>query len=246
MTSDTAAAVAAEAVRVARALRALNRERVELAPEPVYPGAVVGLGLRDGPVPVATADKVALLGDWSRRLLDADGRRPRHRELPAGQGADVLRDSPGRRSPSNACGCIRNSRPHPSTDAGTFETMRTLAPPVGRVGSTSPVRVGVGPPNWPRSPAAGGEGRGPERRGRPDRPRHRPTNLWLTIHESVGHATSTGPRHRVRGGVRGTSFATPDMLGTLQYGTPLMHVTADRTERHGLAERGYDDDAVAA
>ena len=42
----------------------------------------------------------------------------------------------------------------------------------------------------------------------------------------------------------GTSFATYDQLGTLRYGSPLMHVTGDRTTPHGLATVGYDDEGV--
>ena len=44
----------------------------------------------------------------------------------------------------------------------------------------------------------------------------------------------------------GTSFATPDKLGTLQYGSPVMNVTADRTVEFGLASAGFDDEGVAA
>jgi TldD protein len=71
-----------------------------------------------------------------------------------------------------------------------------------------------------------------------------PTNLWLTIHESVGHATEYDRAIGYEAAYAGTSFATPDKLGTLRYGTPIMHVTADRTERHGLATIGYDDEGV--
>jgi TldD protein len=44
----------------------------------------------------------------------------------------------------------------------------------------------------------------------------------------------------------GTSFATPDDLGTLRYGSPAMNVTGDRTVEHGLASVGFDDDGVEA
>ena len=43
----------------------------------------------------------------------------------------------------------------------------------------------------------------------------------------------------------GTSFATFDQLGTLAYGSPVMHVTGDRTVEHGLATVGIDDEGVA-
>ena len=43
----------------------------------------------------------------------------------------------------------------------------------------------------------------------------------------------------------GTSFATPDQLGSLRYGSAAMTVTGDRTVAHGLATTGWDDDGVA-
>ena len=72
-----------------------------------------------------------------------------------------------------------------------------------------------------------------------------PSNLWLTIHESIGHATELDRALGYEAAYAGTSFATPDKLGTLQYGSPVMHVTGDRTAEHGLATVGYDDEGVA-
>ncbi len=72
-----------------------------------------------------------------------------------------------------------------------------------------------------------------------------PTNLWLTIHESIGHATEYDRAIGYEAAYAGTSFATPDLLGTLVYGSPVMNVTGDRTVEHGLSTIGYDDDGVA-
>ena len=71
-----------------------------------------------------------------------------------------------------------------------------------------------------------------------------PSNLWLTIHESVGHATELDRALGYEAAYAGTSFATVDKLGTLQYGSDLMHVTGDRTAVHGLASVGWDDEGV--
>jgi TldD protein len=73
-----------------------------------------------------------------------------------------------------------------------------------------------------------------------------PTNLWLTIHESIGHATEKDRALGYEANYAGTSFATPDRLGTLRYGSDLMNVTADRTVEHGLSTVGWDDEGVAA
>ena len=72
-----------------------------------------------------------------------------------------------------------------------------------------------------------------------------PSNLWLTIHESIGHATELDRALGYEANYAGTSFATLDKLGSLRYGSDLMHVTGDRTVEHGLATIGYDDEGVA-
>ncbi len=60
-----------------------------------------------------------------------------------------------------------------------------------------------------------------------------PSNLWLTIHESIGHATELDRALGYEANYAGTSFATPDLVGSLRYGSPVMHVTGDRTEPTG-------------
>jgi TldD protein len=71
-----------------------------------------------------------------------------------------------------------------------------------------------------------------------------PSNLWLTIHESIGHATELDRALGYEANYAGTSFATPDLLGTLRYGSDLMHVIGDRQAENGLATIGYDDEGV--
>ncbi|MGV2384720.1 MAG UNVERIFIED_CONTAM: TldD/PmbA family protein, partial [Thermobifida fusca] len=72
-----------------------------------------------------------------------------------------------------------------------------------------------------------------------------PSNLWLTIHESIGHATELDRALGYEAAYAGTSFATPDQIGVLRYGSEIMNVTGDRTAEHGLATIGYDDEGVA-
>src|SRR5690606_26507965 len=73
-----------------------------------------------------------------------------------------------------------------------------------------------------------------------------PSNLWLTIHESIGHATELDRALGYEAAYAGTSFATFDQIGELVYGSPPMNVTGDRTAEHGLATIGYDDEGVRA
>ena len=71
-----------------------------------------------------------------------------------------------------------------------------------------------------------------------------PANLFLTIHESVGHSTELDRALGWEADFAGTSFVLPEMLDGLQFGSPLMTVMADRSQEGGLATIGYDDDGV--
>jgi TldD protein len=71
-----------------------------------------------------------------------------------------------------------------------------------------------------------------------------PTNLWLTIHESVGHPTELDRALGYEANYAGTSFLTPDKLGTFQFGAPLVTIVGDKTQKGGMATCGYDDDGV--
>jgi TldD protein len=71
-----------------------------------------------------------------------------------------------------------------------------------------------------------------------------PTHLWLTIHESCGHPSELDRALGYEANYAGTSFLTVDKLGKLQYGSNIVNLVADRTQKDGLATRGYDDDGV--
>jgi TldD protein len=71
-----------------------------------------------------------------------------------------------------------------------------------------------------------------------------PTNLWLTIHESVGHPTELDRALGYEANYAGTSFLTPDKLGKFQFGAALVNLVGDKTQKDGLATCGYDDDGV--
>lgn len=73
-----------------------------------------------------------------------------------------------------------------------------------------------------------------------------PTHLWLPIHESVGHPTELDRALGWEANYAGTTFVTPDKLGKLKYGSPLMNIVADRSQVGGLSTVGYDDDGVRA
>jgi TldD protein len=73
-----------------------------------------------------------------------------------------------------------------------------------------------------------------------------PSNLFLTIHETVGHSTELDRSLGWEANFAGTSFVKPEMLGGLRFGSELMTIRADREQKGGLATIGYDDDGAPA
>lgn len=71
-----------------------------------------------------------------------------------------------------------------------------------------------------------------------------PHNLALTIHESVGHATELDRVLGYEESLAGRSFATPEKLHNLNYGSEWVTFRADNTLDGGLATHGFDDDGV--
>ncbi|HET6675642.1 MAG TPA: TldD/PmbA family protein [Nitrospiraceae bacterium] len=72
-----------------------------------------------------------------------------------------------------------------------------------------------------------------------------PEHLSLTIHESCGHPSELDRALGYEANYAGTSFLTPDLLGTFAYGSAHVNLIADNTESETLAATGYDDDGVA-
>ncbi len=75
-----------------------------------------------------------------------------------------------------------------------------------------------------------------------------PEHLFLTIHESVGHATELDRVLGYEANYAGTSFATLDKWQTrkFKYGSDLVNIVADKTTPGSLGCVGYDDEGVAS
>jgi TldD protein len=247
LTAAEAVRLAEEAVMVARVSAAVESDRVELAPEPVHDGSWVSDYDVD-PFDVPDADKTGLLTELSEQLLAADGVEHVTASCMHVKEQKYYADTNGTRTRQ------QRVRIHPEFTAltvdrttGAFESMRTLAPPVGR--------------GWEYLTGTGWDWRGElaeipellrEKTKAPSVQAGRydlvidPSNLFLTIHESVAHATELDRALGYEAAYAGTSFATVDKLGSLQYGSPLMNVTGDREAEHGLSTVGWDDEGVAA
>ncbi|MCH7932639.1 MAG: TldD/PmbA family protein [Gemmatimonadetes bacterium] len=75
-----------------------------------------------------------------------------------------------------------------------------------------------------------------------------PSNLWLTIHESIAHPTELDRTLGYEANYAGTSFIFPpeEALNDLRLGPDFMTFIGNRTEEGGCATTGWDDEGVAA
>jgi TldD protein len=249
LSPEVAADTARRAVLVATVLEPLNAERIELAAEPVYRDTTWVSDYLIDPFDIPTPDKLSLLGEYSGRLLAADGIDHVSAGLSAVKEQSFYADTFGSSITQ------QRVRLMPMLEAiavdpaaGSFDSMSTLAPPFGRGWE---VLAGDDVWDWTTElaqlPALLAEKvKSPSVVAGPTDLVIDPSNLWLTIHESIGHATEYDRAIGYEAAYAGTSFATPDKLGTMRYGSPVMNVTADRTAEHGLASIGYDDEGVQA
>jgi TldD protein len=246
--TDAAATLADQARDLAVAVAPAATERVELAPEASV-GEVAWTGdFEIDPTGVALNEKVARLEDWSNKLLQSEGvdhvtafvMAVFEEKYFADLNGSVIRQRRVRVLPELEIVAV-------DSKTGEFESMRTIAPPVGRGWEYLEGRAGWDPEReiaeLPELLAAKVASPTIEP-GRYDLVID-PSNLFLTIHESVGHATELDRALGYEAAYAGTSFATFDKLGSLQYGSELMNITGDRTAQFGLASVGYDDEGVA-
>jgi len=245
LTADAAASAARQAVEVALVAAAVNTEPIELAAEPGYGDVAWVSSYQTDPFSVPATDKIELLRRWSAGLLghaavshvDASLRQVRECKFYS-DGSTTTTQQRVRLSPNLTAVAV--------ADDGRFDTMTSIAPPAGRgyeyltgTGWDFDAELAELPDLLAAKLAAPSV-----EPGRYDLVID-PSNLWLTIHESIGHATELDRALGYEAAYAGTSFATLDKLGALQYGSPVMHVTGDRVTEHGLATIGYDDEGVA-
>ena len=243
---DGAAEAADRAVALAEASRGAMAVPVELAEEPAAGSRQWTSDYDRDPTTVPVGEKVATLAGWSDRLLGAPGVDHVSAYVLCVVEDKFFADLAGSRISQ------RRVRVHPVVEAyavggdgGSFESMRTLAPPVGRGWE---YLTGTG---WDWDSELGAlpellaeKVKAPSIEAGTYDLVIDPSNLWLTIHESIGHATELDRALGYEAAYAGTSFATFDKLGSLRYGSAVMQVTGDRVVPHGLATVGYDDEGV--
>jgi TldD protein len=246
LTPESVTSIARRAVEVAETLASLNTEPIVLADEPAYADTYVSSYEID-PFAVAEGDKINFLLGLNDRALSS--------RLIDRVTSHVILVSEQKYFASLAGSRITQQRVRVKGDftavridktTGAFETMGSASPPAGR-GWEYFTKVYDFTKDADEIPALLEEKMlSPSiAAGRYDAVID-PTNLWLTIHESIGHSTELDRVLGYEANYAGTSFATLDKLNTLQFGAPMMHVTGDRQVEHGLSTVGFDDEGVKA
>ncbi|HEV3216844.1 MAG TPA: TldD/PmbA family protein [Vicinamibacterales bacterium] len=246
LTADAAAAVAARAVDVADTLAPLNVEPVILADEPVYTDTYVSRCDID-PFTVPEQDKINFLLALNDRQL-ASGKvdhvtsyvilAAEQKFFASLAGSRIMQQRVRVRGDLTAVRIDKST--------GAFETMGPAVPPAGRGWEYFTTVSGFAAKAEEVPEMLDEKMASPSvKPGRYDLVID-PTNLWLTIHESIGHSTELDRVLGYEANYAGTSFATLDKLNRLQFGAPSMNVTGDRQVEYGLSTVGYDDEGVAA
>jgi TldD protein len=246
LTPEEARRVAETAVAVAEVAAEMTTTPVQLAPEPVYDDVTWVSAYDVNPLEVPTSEKAAVLTEWTNRLRQHASVGHATAELQQVQENKYYADLTGTRTTQQRVRLQPGFEAMASDEkSGVFDSMASIAPPVAR--GWEYLTDGVY--DWDAELAEVPDLLAEKlvapsvEPGSYDLVIH-PSNLWLTIHESIGHATELDRALGYEANYAGTSFATYDKLGTLQYGSDVMNVTGDRTVEHGLSTVGYDDEGV--
>jgi TldD protein len=246
LSADTAKRLANTAVAMAKTSKPLSTEEVSLAPEPAYPNKTWVSSYEIDPFSVSDAERKDRLASLSSKLLASSAVNHTSAMTMYVKEQKHYADSNGTSTTQQRVR-IQTQIEAISIGEHGFESMRTLAQPAGYGWEW----MGNSIWNWDKEidelPSLLAEKvKAPSvEPGRYDLLIH-PSNLWLTIHESIGHATELDRAIGYEANYAGTSFATPDKLGNLKYGSKLMNVTGDRLTEHGLSTVSWDDEGVAA
>ncbi|HXE90267.1 MAG TPA: TldD/PmbA family protein [Terriglobales bacterium] len=245
VTKDEIARVAAEAVAVAKANSALQKQPVRLSPVKAYVDKYTTPHQRN-PFDVPIAEKLALLERANAEVKAVPKVFSANSTLVAHSEDKFFASSEGSRIQQYILQCYgqvtaaardlerrvsrqRNYSPSPYT-AGWEAIEEHDLPGNGRRIGEEVVEHLSAPPVTP---------------GRKDLVLM-PNHLALTIHESIGHSTELDRALGYEANLAGTSFLTPDKMGKFRIGSEIMNIQGDRTLPRGMSTVGYDDDGVKA
>ncbi len=73
-----------------------------------------------------------------------------------------------------------------------------------------------------------------------------PQQMVLQVHESIGHAVELDRIFNYEISYAGGSFIKPEMIGSLRYGSDVMNIYQDATNKRSIGGFGFDDEGVPA
>jgi TldD protein len=245
MTREAVQRAAREAAVMSRAARAVRTRPVELARVAPVTGTWITPARRD-PIEVPIEEKVALLLAANEAALRVNGVRFVNSSLDLLREVKTLLTSEG----TNVTQTLLRVGPSLTVTAlgsGDFQTYREELAPRGQGWEY------VESLDMPGSAGRWGELAVEKLSARSVEPGQydlilEPTNLWLTIHESIGHPTELDRAVGEEANYAGTSFVAPPerVIGQLKYGPQFMNVQADRTQEASLSRVAWDDEGVPA
>ena len=245
LTRDGVVKAAREAVRLSRAARAVQRRPVELAPVAAVQGTWM-TPIRRDPIDVPIEDKVALLLATNEAALKV----PRVRFVTSG--LQLLREIKTLATTDGTLITQTFVRVGPSFNAtaigdGDFQSYSEELAPRGEGWEyIESLDMPGSAEKWGLLAAEKLSAKSVEA-GRYDLIIE-PTNLWLTIHESIGHPTELDRAMGYEANYAGTSFIAPPEkhIGQLKYGPAFMNVQGDRTQEGSVSRVAWDDEGVPA
>jgi len=246
-TSDLAGATlartVAKAVEIAEANAVLQQRPIRLAPVKAY-GATWSSGFQVDPFEVALDDKVAMLLETNSAALAVKGASfvssslgfVREDKFFASSVGSVIQQDLVRTSGGFTVTAIDRAK-------GDAQSRASLAQPTQRGWEA------IDEHGYPAEAELAARQAVEKLRAKPVDPGLydlvlEPNHLFLTIHESCGHATELDRALGYEANYAGTSFLTADKLGKFRYGSELVNMVADRTQEHALSTVAYDDDGV--
>lgn len=236
---------AQEAAAIAKANRIAMDRRVTLAPAPAHPNATWRSAYTIDPFTISLDDKVGL-------LLRANAEALKVRNV---------------RFVNSGLSFVKEERNYANTDGSvitqdyvrSWVTLSATASANGEVAVRGPEVVQPAGRGWEyvlEADIVGNAQKWGEEAaekltarsvdvGRYDLILH-PSQLFLTIHESLAHPTELDRVMGYEANYAGTSFMAPPekVLGSLRLGPPMMNLVGNRSEVGALATIGYDDDGV--
>jgi TldD protein len=246
LTTDGAAAAAREAVAIARASKVARANPIEWLPAPAVSNGVWKSAFTQDPFDVPVEQKADLLIRANANAMKAKNVKY------VFSGFFFVKDE---RNYANTDGTVTKQdavRSWPtmqitavSDDFSDFQNRSNMVAPMARGWEYVLQNDLVGnAQKWGEEAAAKLTGK-PVEQGRYDLVLD-PQNLWLTIHESIGHPTELDRAMGYEANYAGTSFIAPPekMLGQLKYGPSMMNIQGDRSQEGGLSTIGWDDDGV--